>query len=299
MDCRKYKDTIDSFLCGETLVESNLEMIRHAEHCPECRNEMAARRNLRLQMQRVVGQEKMSADAHERLRARLRQEISPAPQPMINVGPNWRARFAGLFSGRMPLLASLTLLLLVGLSWWLTRTNNSSNSSSVQAAVLSPAVFEQAAREHELCAHFYADADEPKAMAASAVEYDAAYAGLDQVAKLKTQGMQLRAAHKCALVGRNFAHLLFSRGSELISFMVTERDATAMRDGLVPHNDGKQTPLQHDQQAGCTMSAWQTKRHIVFVVSKLAHAQSEQLAQQVAQPISEHLRLAEATAIAR
>ncbi len=297
MDCRKYKDTIDSFLCGETLVESNLEMIRHAEHCPECRNEMTARRNLRLQMQRVIGQGKMPQVAHERLRVRLRQEANPSPQVTQTIEPSWRTRFAELFTGRTPLLASLTVLLLVGFSWWLTRGNN----SSVQAAVLSPAVFEQAAREHELCAHFYANADEPTGMAASAVEYDATYAGLDQVAKLKTQGMQLRAAHKCALVGRNFAHLLFSRGSELISFMVTERDATAMRDGLVPPDApdyGRQAPLQHDQQAGCTVSAYQTKRHIVFVVSKLTQTRSEQLALQVAQPISEHVRQAEATALA-
>ncbi len=297
MDCRKYKDTIDSFLCGETLVESNLEMIRHAEHCPECRAEIAARRNLRLQMQRVIGQEKMPAAAHDRLLARLRQETNPSTKSVINLEPNWPTQFAGLFTGRMPLFASLTLVLLLGLSWWLTRPNN----TSVQAAVLSPAVFEQAAREHELCAHYYASADEPAGMAASAVEYDAAYAKLDQIAKLKTQGMQLRAAHKCSLVGRNFAHLLFSRGSELISFMVTERDASAMRDGLIPQDAqdyGRRAPLQHDQQAGCTISAYQTKRHIVFVVSKLAQAQSEQLAQQIAQPISEHLRQAEAATLA-
>ena len=295
MDCRKYKDTIDSFLCGETLVESNLEMIRHAEHCPACRTEMAQRRNLRLQMQRVAGSAKMPGYAHDSLRARLRQEAGLGAVTTAPKTTNWRSRLAELFSGRMPLLASLTVLLLVGMSWWLTRTNN----SSVEAAVLSPAVFEQAAREHELCAHFYAEADEPKAMAASATDYDAAYAKLDQIAKVKAQGMQLRAAHKCSLVGRNFAHLLFSRGSELISFMVTERDAAAMRKGLVPADDGKQLPLQHDQQAGCTMSAWQTQRHVVFVVSKLAQAQSEQLAQQVAQPISEHLRQAEATRLAR
>ena len=295
MDCRKYKDTIDSFLCGETLVESNLEMIRHAEHCPECRAELAARRNLRLQMQRVIGQEKMPAVAHDRLLARLRQEANPSLKTAQSISPNWRTRFAGLFNGRTPLLASLTLLLLVGLSWWLTRANN----PSVQAAVLSPAVFEQAAREHELCGRFYANAAEPAGMAAAAVEYDATYAGLDQVAKLKTQGMQLRAAHKCELVGRPFAHLLFSRGSELISFMVTERDAAAMRDGLVPNDDGRLAPLQHDRQADCTISAYQTKRHIVFVVSKLAQNQNERLARQIAQPVSEHLRKAEAATPAK
>jgi hypothetical protein len=290
MDCRKYKDTIDSFLCGETLVESNLEMIRHAEHCPTCRAELAARRNLRLQMQRVIGERKMSADAYQRLRSRLRQEAGLSSPPITEPAASWLTRFASLFNGRTPLLAALTVLLLLGMSWWLTR---SQQAPSVQAAVLSPAVFDQAAREHDLCARFYANSPEPQAMAAAAVEYDAAYAKLDQIAKVKAQGMQMRAAHKCSLVGRNFAHLLFSRGSELISFMVTERDAAAMRDGIIPQDDGRLAALQHAQSAGCTTSAYQTQRHVVFVISKLTQAQSEQLALQVALPISEHVRQAE------
>ena len=74
MDCRKFRDVLDSYLCDELLVETAHEMLRHAEQCPACRSEMAARRSLRERLQRAGAQARLSEDAKERLRQRLREE---------------------------------------------------------------------------------------------------------------------------------------------------------------------------------------------------------------------------------
>ena len=232
-------------------------------------------------MQRAGTAPTMSAAGHERLRARLRAEANATRERT-----HWLAWFKRPLVGRLVLATAAGLVCFVMLSWVLTRKQ----APQVIAATLSPAVLKQAAEEHELCAHFYANSPEPSGMATAAVEYDAAYAGLDRIAKLRAEGMQLHAAHKCDLIGRNFAHLLFSRGSDLISVLVTERDAAAMKDGAVPQDDGSLAGLQQTGHAGCTIHAYQTSRHVVFTVSKLSVTQNQALAERIAAPISEHLR---------
>jgi hypothetical protein len=281
MECRKFKDSIDSYLCGELLVETNLEMLRHAEHCPDCRTELTARKQVRGQMQQAAKQTVMSVAAHARLRERLQAEAASAPP--ANQWWNW---FKRPLVWRALVATAAGLACFLALSWMLTRRQ----APQVLAAVLSTAVLEQAAKEHELCSHYYATSPEPSGMAASAVAYDAAYAGLDRIAKVRAAGMKLHAAHKCNLVGRNFAHLLFSRDQDLISVLVTERDAAAMKDGVVPQDDGLQAGLQQSGQAGCTTHAYQSQRHVVLMVSKLAAEQNKALAESLAAPVSEHLR---------
>src|SRR5579864_9486700 len=47
MQCREVRELADSFLSGQLLVETNHEVVRHLETCPDCRADFAARRVLR------------------------------------------------------------------------------------------------------------------------------------------------------------------------------------------------------------------------------------------------------------
>ena len=47
MQCRDVRELADSFLTGQLLVETNHELVRHLETCPECRADVAARRAMR------------------------------------------------------------------------------------------------------------------------------------------------------------------------------------------------------------------------------------------------------------
>ena len=71
MDCRDFKEMLDSYFCQELAVETNHAILCHAEHCPPCRNEMASRRSMREALQRACAQDQMSDEACERLRALL------------------------------------------------------------------------------------------------------------------------------------------------------------------------------------------------------------------------------------
>jgi hypothetical protein len=160
----------------------------------------------------------------------------------------------------------------------------------VQAAELSETLMWEAAEEHNVCAFHYKDSPEPKAMKPNAVEYNPIFAGLDQVAMRHTRGMNLRLAHYCNHGGRNFVHLGFTKGDEMVSLLITERDAKAMKNGVAPTDDGLRAGLQSALQGKYRVAAYQTSKHIVLVVSEFSEAQTKELAESMAAPVSEHLR---------
>ena len=43
MQCREVRELADSFLSEQLLVETNHEIVRHLETCPDCRADIAAR----------------------------------------------------------------------------------------------------------------------------------------------------------------------------------------------------------------------------------------------------------------
>ena len=47
MQCRDVRELADSFLSEQLLVETNHELLRHLETCPDCRADIAGRRALR------------------------------------------------------------------------------------------------------------------------------------------------------------------------------------------------------------------------------------------------------------
>lgn len=96
MDCRDFKEMLDSYLCEELAVETNHSILRHAELCGPCRGEMAARRELRSRLRRVCSRERMSADAATRLRERLRCEANSACE--AGWGARWRERIGRLMA---------------------------------------------------------------------------------------------------------------------------------------------------------------------------------------------------------
>src|SRR5688572_20273243 len=71
MQCREVHDLADSFLSEQLLVETNHEVLRHLEGCPECRAELESRRALRAAIQRAF----MNAETL-RMRAGFARDIT-------------------------------------------------------------------------------------------------------------------------------------------------------------------------------------------------------------------------------
>src|SRR5260370_29002085 len=105
MQCRDVREIADSFLGEELLVETNHEILRHLETCPDCRADLAARRALRAAVRRAF------ADAHElvlspEFTAQLRTRLRAAA-----AGP--RALRVPMFRGSSALAAGVLLALVL------------------------------------------------------------------------------------------------------------------------------------------------------------------------------------------
>lgn len=288
MDCRDFKEMLDSYFCQELAVETNHAMLGHAEHCAHCRSEMASRRNLRATLQRACAQDQMSNEACERLRRLLRAEALPGEER------SWRRRLADLFALRfaMPIAATAGILVLVASAAAIYRLSSGawSQGGSARAAQLTDTVMEQAANDHHLCASHWVDGNEPAMESDEVKGFDQACADLDKIAASGSQGLRLRAMHVCGFRGRQFVHLVYTRDQQLVSLLVTARDSQAVKGGIVSPANVPLPQIQRSLQLGLPIGAYQTAKHVVLVVSKLPEAENEALAQQLASPVLNHLR---------
>ncbi|HKR59577.1 MAG TPA: hypothetical protein VJS64_07570 [Pyrinomonadaceae bacterium] len=295
MDCRNFTELLDSYFCQELAVETNHAILRHAELCPSCRNEMAARRQLRLTLRRVCSREVMSGEAIDHLRTRLQTEVNPGGKSPRD--PSWREWFARIFAPRLVLSAAsmAALLLLFGGFWafYSYRAGVELKRGKIVGSELSSALMDEAAEDHLSCAGKFAFASGSMKMPDSVKEFDSAYLGLEEAAEpgaALAGGLQLRSAHVCNHEGRRFAHLVYVRSAQLISLLVTERDLKALGGTNLPNDDGSQSGLQRALRSRIALGAYQTKKHVVLVVSELPEAENIVLAEQLAAPIAAHLR---------
>ncbi len=302
MDCRNFKDLLDSYLCGELAVETNHAMLRHAEHCGGCRSEMAARRQLREALRRACAKEEMSVEACERLRARLRAEArfgDLASGLAPGVASLWR-RFVGRFLSRrfaIPATAFAALLILAGgsLGLYLLGRSGSSGRSPIE---LSALLMDEAAEDHRRCAVKFVKAAALATLPDSIKALDPAYVDLDKALSEGAKGLSLHSAHVCGFGGRRFVHLVYTQDSRVISLLMTERDERAMKPGalppdVAPADDGSPSGLQRASRDNFALGAYQTAKRVVLVVSNLPEAENKDLAERLAGPVAEHLRRAE------
>ena len=287
MECRNFKELLDSYLCEELAVETNHQLLNHAEHCPPCRAEMASRRNMRESLRRACSKDRMSDEACERLRAKLRAEAADLE---LKPASGWRERWLSLFEFRfaIPIAATVAILILAlaGVSSYL-RTQPQTETSTIASLELSDALIGEAASDHHKCAPKFLQATKPATMPDTV---EPAYLGLEKVAAAGAEGLRLHAAHVCAPDGRRFAHLVYTRDGVLISLLVTNRDKRALKIGDLPNADASLAGFQEINRENLSLGAFQTPKHVVLVVSELPKTENQKLAQSLALPVVEHIR---------
>ncbi len=285
MECRNFKELLDSYLSDELAVESNHQIIRHSELCPNCRSEMAARRNMRSMLRESVKATTASPDFKNRLRNSLREEANPVPTTVEKISL-WN-RLLSSFAIQKFAFASAILIAFAAGAFYIFQP------SKVEAAELSPQLFSQAAGDHDYCSAKWLQYQNPVTEMFGADSIDPEFKNLPQLSQHQALGLTLHHAHFCEQEGRTFAHLVYTRGNEMISLLITERNSAALKTGIVPNDDGLKDGIQNALKIKekYTISAIQTSKHIILIVSSLDESSNKQLAEKLAQPISQHLRL--------
>lgn len=269
MQCHDVRKLADSFLSEELMTETNHEILRHLETCPECRADLADRRVLRnavrtafMRSADLKADPRFVSELHERLRATALG--SPRRQAKFVLG--WWA-----------LAASLLVAVATGGAFWM------------RGRIASHALAIAAAGDHQNCAVKFRLAEKPIPLEEAARRYDAAYRVLETLPPntvATTAGLaRVVERHACVYDGRRFAHVVLQYQGEVVSLLVTESDG---RQAIAIPEEAR-PPLTDGRVGSLSVVSFQTRRHAIFLVSALARADLDRLADAVAGPLSRQL----------
>lgn len=308
MQCRDFRDLVDSYLSDELLVETNHELFAHLESCSACRRELAARRELRATLKIAFARAtalQPDAGFAVRLRSDLRAQ-SPG------------AKSASFAKRRATWLAlAACLLLAVGVfgvreAWQRQGAEdgrivavsnddggappiaNVPRDTSAAVSLAANALAESAVGDHRNCAIKYDLEAAPISLEEAGKRYDPAYSDLDDAvlaqAGASTPSFALIEAHACLFKGQLFGHVIVKRGGRIVSVLVTKLERTPAEISATEFNSGPAKSCS--PFAGYQVSCFETPRHGVFVISDLSEAENLKLASSLVAPVSAHLNRA-------
>ncbi|HXC77151.1 MAG TPA: zf-HC2 domain-containing protein [Candidatus Acidoferrum sp.] len=268
MECRDVRELADSFLAEELLTETNHEILRHIDTCPMCREDLAARRALRVALQRAFRNARDLGPSDDFM-ARLRTTLEDASH---KVPARRRIRFQAWWT----LAATILLVAALGLAYrgrdWIATTG---------------ALARAAVGDHLNCALQFRLAEKPITLEEAAKRYDITYRVLetlppnDVITGAGTTAHVLE-RHSCVYGGHRFAHIVLDYRGTRVSLLVTAADGSGpptLPGEMLPHVTAP------DRVDAMSVVSFRAARHMVFVVGDVPQADLAKLADAVAGPL--------------
>ena len=270
MNCRDFRDLADSFLSGELLTETNLDILRHLDMCHGCRREIEIRRELRDSL-------------------RVEFDCAPGLQPRSDFALRLRnqIRVAAADAGRDRTFSRR----------WLLRAAGVVLAAGVSGAVFmteSKAPVDALARDaigdHWNCALKNRKVRTPVPLEEAALRFDRAYRALLHAPpdEISTQNGLARVVdrHSCAFGTRRFGHVILQYRQHVVSLLVTAdneqpRSVETLRD-VRPQLHG--SPVN-----GLSVASIRGAHHAILLVSDLDGRELTRLSTSVSVPLVEQL----------
>lgn len=253
MNCREFDEIADSYLSGELLVETNHELIRHLEHCADCRNALGEKRDLRSYLRDAVKKSSVPDPAFAtRLRSQIREQAAPKWSGML---------IPAVSFGGVLIAVLLGLSILIGPRLF---TSPQSARTDLEEALRESglmAALHDALGTHKDCGLKLGK--KPAVQVVNDNEYSA----------LKTEfsgTLELVEKHDCLFKGRKYSHMILRNGEKLISILKTESDSDSDSKTIVS------VPMENLQ-----IAEFQADRQSVFVISDLSETENLQVARVV------------------
>jgi anti-sigma factor RsiW len=187
-ECRTYRDLMDSYISGELTVESNHELLRHAERCEACRGELERRERTRALLIESFG----AAPDAAAVTARIAQALDREQDRRTSIGS--MARWGSL---------AAALVLIAGASVWFSRP-------------VDAAAFDDSVDDHIACALTYPPETTYDANRA-AQNLEPSYQRIVTAVSHRSGRYELIDAHMCPYQGRNYAHLVYRGDGHVLS----------------------------------------------------------------------------------
>ena len=306
MQCREFREIVDSYLSNELIVETNHGVISHLEQCAECRQELKARRELRGKLRGAFLQSpenQLPAEFADRLRTQLHNyALGKHGVPPLVSPRGWRS-----YVKRRPIIwiaLAACLLLIIGAGLVLVRQRMvqpkadeiavnkqraiDSLNPAIPVSIVQTELARSAVGDHRDCAIKFRLAEKPIDLEAAGQKYDPVYVNLTN-AVLSQQGAaplgaQFVEVHSCVYQGRRFAHIVLNYRGQLVSLLVTDIEPTK---GVQSESDPR--VITCSEFDGYKVSCFETARHAVFVVSDLTEGDNLALARALAPSVFAHI----------
>lgn len=305
MQCRDFRELADSYLSDQLLIETNHDVLRHLEQCAECREELAARRELRRKLREGFQQApdlQMSDEFANGLKTHLREAAFHRSRSQVTR----RVAYVGVAASLI--IAAAVGFRIVQQRWRSTDPPSAASGGNAghnsnrgkhggRSDLLSAALTERAIGDHRDCALNHRLDERPIDLDEAGRKYDRAYINLVSAVMLEgtlPAGVELVAGHSCVFKGQRFGHVILKYHDQLISVLITNSEAQDQSTST--REDELITSAQSD---GYQMAHFGTARHAVYVVSALSDTENLSIARSIAPSVSRHIRDAERIAEVR
>jgi mycothiol system anti-sigma-R factor len=262
--CKRIKAQLDSYLSGELAGETCREVSAHLEGCSACARELEARSVIKSRLQTAVGREEVPLELRERIQRSIRKNSFENFRPWM--------------------LAAAAALLLAAGAWGVVRywdaPRDSEQPYRASLAAKDAEILQVGLRDHVHCAVESKMADRlftPEQMSQS---LGPDYAGLVQLVKARAPGdYRVVVGHRCRAKGRQFVHLVLRNRERVLSLALTKKEGEAFSgENLAGLLEASGVRLCAERLEGYEVAAFETRDHLVFVVSDLVKEENLQIA---------------------
>jgi len=260
--CGKVRGYLDSYLSNELLIETNHEVLRHLEGCPQCTAELGTRARVRSGLQAAV----RGTPVPDALEARVQRAVRAQSR---------RTR-AGLYT------MAIAALVIIGLAIVSLRRATPGPEQAIldKASGRLALMLNVGLRDHLHCAVFRKYSKQPETLSQMATQLGPRFAALAPLVKARLSGeSQIIQGHRCSAGGREYVHFIVTRGGRLLSLVLTRKRAGESLGGGV-YQEG----VDRFQVVG-----FESHDYLVYIVSDLDAEQNLQLAAKLAPAVREYL----------
>jgi mycothiol system anti-sigma-R factor len=261
--CQRIRRYLDSYLSNELLAETNHEVLQHLEKCPACAAALETRARVKRLLQRAV----LSESAPDGLREGIQKKIRSTPRRN-----NW-----------MLAVAAAVVLALGGWGIWQSRFFHAAPDAAA-------ALLEIGVGDHVHCALDSGFAERRFTAAQMDEKLGPEYAGLVPVVAAKASPeYEVVVGHRCNFAGRQFVHLVLRRQEKVLSLVITPRQSEAFPLDLAAALNASGLSIHHARLRDLEAAGFETRHHLVFVVSNAAQEENLQLASNLGPAVKGYL----------
>jgi anti-sigma factor RsiW len=274
--CKRVRSYLDSYLNNELMVETNHEVLTHLETCEACSRSLEDRARLKEQLKHAVMQEYAPVALSERIGRDLR-----------------RSRGFSFNTLSLSLAAAAAVLVIAAVT--LLTSSPAGKPLSLQAEVargdVTGHVLKIGFDDHVFCAIDHQLANRQFTPEQMSDRLGPEYAGLVALVNERMpRDYAVVVGHRCHYQGREFIHLIMRTQNDVVSLVITRKNGEAFPTGgvatIVQAAGG---PIYSAAWANQQVAGWETRDHLVFVVSNETMDTNLQIASTLALPVRDFL----------